>query len=183
MTLRVQMSVQSDSELVHRALNGDREAYGRLFERHERSVLAVGLAVLGNYHAAQDVAQEAFVKAYQSLGDLRQRASFGPWVREIARREALAIRRRTRQECRVELPVAAQGSPCNDGTLDEQNRLLLEAITRLPRHEQDVLMLYYFEGHPVKTISEITGRPVGTVTMQLSRARSRLQKWLKESPI
>jgi DNA-directed RNA polymerase specialized sigma24 family protein len=42
-------------------------------------------------------------------------------------------------------------------------------------------MLHYFEGHPVKTISAITGRPIGTVTMQLSRARSHLQKWLKES--
>jgi len=173
--------VQSDSELVQAVLKGDRQAYERLFERHERSVLAVGLALLGNYHAAQDVAQEAFVKAYRSLGDLRQTASFGPWVREIARREALAVRRRMRQESQVELPVTVQGSPCNDGSLDEQNRLLLEAITRLPRHEQDVLMLYYFEGHPVKTISEITGRPVGTVTMQLSRARSHLQKRLKES--
>jgi DNA-directed RNA polymerase specialized sigma24 family protein len=42
-------------------------------------------------------------------------------------------------------------------------------------------MLRYFEEHPMKTISEMTGRPVGTVTMQLSRARSHLQKWLKES--
>lgn len=87
------MSVQSDSELVQRALNGDRQAYGRLFERHERSVLAVGLAVVGDYHTAQDVAQEAFVRAYRSLGDLRQWASFGSWVCAIARREAIGDRR------------------------------------------------------------------------------------------
>jgi RNA polymerase sigma factor (sigma-70 family) len=72
--------------------------------------------------------------------------------------------------------------PADNGCIDEQTRRLLAAVLRLPKHEQEVLTLRYFEGHPVKTISEITGRPVGTVTMQLSRARTRLQKWLKESP-
>jgi len=52
---------------------------------------------------------------------------------------------------------------------------------RLPKHERAVVMLRYFEGHSVKVIGTMTGRPVGTVTMQLSRARARLQKWLKES--
>lgn len=181
--MSVETSVPSDSELVQAVLTGDRQAYACLFARHERSVLAVALAILGNYHAAQDVAQEAFVKAYQCLGGLRQRSSFGPWVRQIAQREAFAVRRRTRQTSGVQPPAAPHEPACDDGTLDERNRLLLEAITGLPKHEQDVLLLYYFEGHSVKTISEMTGRPVGTVTMQLSRARSRLQKRLKESAI
>jgi len=177
------MGMQSDSELVQIVLDGDRQAYGRLFERHERSVLAAALAVLGNYHAAQDATQEAFVRAYVNLGRLRKRDSFGAWVREIARHEAIAVRRRVRQtqiagSAAPEEPSASSA----DGTLDEQTRLLLDAVTRLPTHEQEVLTLYYFEGHPVKTISEMTARPVGTVTMQLSRARSRLQKWLKENP-
>ena len=65
--------------------------------------------------------------------------------------------------------------------LDGAAERLLEAVMRLPSHERRVIMLYYFEDHPVKDVSLITGRPVGTVTMQLSRARSRLLKWLKES--
>ena len=175
------MDVESDSELVRIAVSGDRQAYGRLFQRHERSVLASALAVLGDYHTAQDVAQEAFVVAYAKLGTLRKRSSFGAWVRKIARREAIDIRRRRRRG-----PAAAPSAPevcepSQDGCLDEQSRLLLEAVTRLPRHEQEVLTLRYFDGHSVKTISEMTGRPVGTVTMQLSRARSRLHKWLKEN--
>lgn len=175
------MGMPSDSELVQIVLDGDRQAYGRLFERHERSVLAAALAVLGNYHTAQDVTQETFVIAYTRLGSLRKRASFGAWVRKIARHEALATMRRERQS-----QNAGPGGPelcaaSNDGTVDEQTRLLLDAVMRLPQHEQVVLTLHYFEGHPVRTISEMTGRPVGTVTMQLSRARSRLHKWLKES--
>ncbi len=181
MTIRVQMSVQSDSELVHRALDGDRQAYGRLFERHERSVLAVALAVLGNYHVAQDAAQEAFVTAYTKLRSLRRGSSFGAWVRKIARREAMAARRRLRQAKNTGSAAPQPCGPADDGCIDEQTRLLLAAVLRLPKHEQEVLTLRYFEGHPVKRISEITGRPVGTVTMQLSRARARLHQWLKES--
>jgi len=171
----------SDSELVQIVLDGDRQAYGRLFERHERSVLAVALAVLGNYHTAQDVSQDTFVIAYTRLRGLRKRAAFGAWVRKIARHEAIAARRRGRQSQNVE-PVGPDPSAVSDdGTIDERARLLLDAVIRLPKHEQVVLTLHYFEGHPVKTISEMTGRPVGTVTMQLSRARSRLREWLKEN--
>ena len=135
------MDMQSDSELVQIALNGDRQAYGRLFERHERSV----------------------------------------WVRKIARHEAITVRRRLRK-AQSPGPAAPEQSELScDGTIDEQTRLLLDAVMQLPKHEQEVLTLHCFEGHPVKTISEMTGRPVGTVTMQLSRARLRLRKELKEN--
>ena len=177
----VGMHMESDSELVTLVLNGDRQAFGRLFQRHERSVLAVTLSVLGNYHAAQDAAQEAFVVAYRRIGALRRGASFGPWVRKIARREAIRLGRtmRPRPEA-AEAPVQAH-SPSDDGQIDESHRRLLDAVMRLPRHEREALVLHYFEGHAVKTISEMTGRPLGTITMQLSRARSRLQKRLKET--
>ena len=174
------MGMSSDSELVRIALGGDRQAYGRLFKRHEQSVLAVALAVLGNYHTAQDVTQEAFVIAYIRLSGLRKRASFGVWVRKIARHEAIATLRRVRQARNAGSGGPEPSAAPDDGTVDEQTRLLLDAVMRLPQHEQVVLTLHYFEGHPVKTISEMTGRPVGTVTMQLSRARSRLHRWLKE---
>lgn len=173
--------MQSDAELVKIALNGDRQAYGELFRRHERSVLAVALAVLGEYHSAQDVAQDAFVTGYQRLGELRIRSSFGPWVRQIARHEAIKIIRQTRRNRNVQYPGPQAGRPSNDGTIDEANRQLLNAVMQLPKHERVVIMLRYFEGHSVKVIGEMTGRPVGTVTMQLSRARARLQKWLKEN--
>jgi RNA polymerase sigma-70 factor (ECF subfamily) len=173
--------VESDSELVAAALNGDQQAFGRLFQRHERSVLAVTLSILGNYHAAQDAAQEAFVTAYTRIGSLREGACFGPWVCKIARREAIRVGRRTRPRPEAARAPVQTCSPSDNGQIDESHRQLLDAVTRLPRHEQEVLVLHYFEGHAVKAISEMTGRPVGTITMQLSRGRSRLQRVLKET--
>jgi RNA polymerase sigma-70 factor (ECF subfamily) len=175
------MNTQSDSKLVKAVLNGNRDAYGCLFERHERSVQAVALAVLGNYHAAQDAVQESFVTAYRKLGGLRKGSSFGPWIRKIAKRQAIQISRSMFQANVAKQRVIETSSVSNDGRIDEPNRMLLGAVLRLPKHERVVIMLRYFDGHSTKMISKITGRPVGTVTMQLSRARARLHKWLKES--
>ena len=177
------MDMQSDSKLVKAVLNGDRHAYGCLFKRHERSVQAVALGVLGDYHAAQDAVQEAFVTAYKKLGGLRKGSSFGPWVREIARHEAIRIGRRMQKRKDMKQIVAQANVVSNDGRIDEPNRKLLNAVICLPKHERVVIMLRYFDNHSTKTISEMTGRPIGTVTMQLSRAHARLHKWLKESLI
>lgn len=175
------MNTQSDSKLVKAVLNGNREAYGCLFERHEHSVQAVALAVLGDYHAAQDVVQESFVTAYRKLGGLRKGSSFGPWIRKIAKRQAIQISRSMSQVNDAKQRVIEASSVSNDGRIDEPNRMLLEVVMRLPKHERVVIMLRYFDGHSTKMISEMTGRSIGTVTMQLSRAHARLHKWLKEN--
>ncbi|MHC4477009.1 MAG: RNA polymerase sigma factor [Planctomycetota bacterium] len=173
--------MQSDSQLVRALLAGDHQAYGRLFERHERSVLAIAMSVLGNYHAAQDAAQETFVTAYSKLRRLRKASAFGPWVRKIARREAIQMGRRTRQRRNAEQLASQPTRASNDGRIDQANHRLLNAVMRLPKHEQVVVTLRYFDDHSIEAIGEMTGRPGGTVRMQLSRARARLHKWLKES--
>ena len=175
------MNTQSDSTLVEAVINGDREAYGCLFERYERSVQAVALAVLGDHHAAQDAVQESFMTAYKKLGGLRKGSSFGPWVRKIARHEAIRIGRNMLKRKDAKQHVMQASAVPNDGRIDEPNRKLLDVVMRLPKHELVVVMLRYFDGHSIKMISKITGRPTGTVTMQLSRAHARLHKWLKES--
>lgn len=171
--------MKSDTELVSIALKGDRQAYTVLFHRHERSVLAVALAVAGDYHLAQDVVQEAFATAYSKLDTLRSRSSFGAWVRTIARHKAVSLGRDASRLSTVSLSTMSEQAS-NDGQPNKEQQRLLETVMRLPKHEHVVLTLRYFEGHSVKAISEITGRPVGTVTMQLSRARARLHQWLKE---
>jgi len=152
-----------------------------LFERYERSVQAVALAVLGDHHAAQDVVQESFITAYEKLGGLRKGSSFGPWIRKIAKHEAIQMGRGMLNRKNATQLAMQSSVVSNDGRIDEPNRRLLNAVMRLPKHELVVVMLRYFDGHSIKMISKITGRPTGTVTMQLSRAHSRLHKLLKES--
>ena len=166
--------MKSDAELVAAVLHGNRETFAALFRRHERSVLAATLAVVRDHHLAQDVVQETFVVAYERLTTLRRPQSFGAWVRKIARRTALDVAR-DRRAMATDALLDTQAAPSPNGNPDEAQRRLLAAVLHLPKHEQLALTLYYFEGNPVKAISQITGQPVGTVTMQLSRARAKLR--------
>lgn len=171
--------VQSDADIVKAVVNGDRAAYAKLVERYEHSVRAVATRILGDVHAAEDAAQEAFVKAYEKLGSLRKGSAFGGWLLKIARNEALTIVRR-RSYNREKVNLDELHVPSRDGQLDDESQILLKAVTKLPKHERNVIMLRHFTGHTIRDISEITGRSVGTITKQLSRAHARLRRQLKE---
>ena len=172
--------MRTDAELVNAVLDGEKQAFAVLVKRYERPVRAVALDVLGDYHSAADVSQEAFVKAYEQLAGLRKHEAFGPWLMKITRRCALDSARRKLKEPRLDIKAAAViENP--DGQLDEDKQRLLAAVVKLPKSEKQVVMLRYFGENSVKDIAEIVGRNVGTVTKQLSRAHKRLRNILERS--
>jgi len=174
--------VQSDAEITKLVLNGDKQAFAVLVERYERPVRAVALNVLGDYHRAADAAQDAFVKAYEKLPALRKPAAFGSWLMKITRRCALDLARRTLRESHLDPEIAAE-IEARDVRLDRDKQSLLAAVTRLPKAEQQVIMLRYLGANSVKDVAHIVGRSVGTVTKQLSRAHKRLRKIMKEAEL
>jgi RNA polymerase sigma-70 factor (ECF subfamily) len=172
--------MDSDAQLVDRVRGGDIEAFRGLVERYERTVLAVVLAELRDLQAAEDVTQTSLLLAYRRLDTLREAKKFAPWLLQIARHQAIELLRKR------QVPVAATGDaadrPCdlkNPGLADDCEDLL-RLVERLPEHERLLVGLRYFDGHSVADIAEITGRPLGTVTKQLSRAHARLRAWLIE---
>jgi RNA polymerase sigma factor (sigma-70 family) len=173
--------VQSDTELVKACLNGNKEVFAVLVKRYERAARAVALNVLGDYHITQDAVQDSFLRAYEKLPNLRKRSAFGPWLMKITQRRAIDICQNYKG---VPLEAAAGQVIENvDGRLDEQSRRLLAAVLKLPKAEKHVVMLRYFTGHSVKDVAEISGRSVGTVTKQLSRAHKRLRNILERSKL
>ena len=135
-------------------------------------------AVLGDFHLSQDAAQEAFVAAYRKLAELRDAASFGPWLLKIARRRALRIKR-GRRDARVGIEnIDCAATAARDWIEPFEN--VVQQMARLPEHERIVTVMRYLEGRSVKEIAESTGKPVGTITKQLSRAIDRLRGWLVE---
>jgi RNA polymerase sigma-70 factor (ECF subfamily) len=169
-------AVQGDSELVELVLAGQLEAFGLLVGRYQRLVRAAALRIVRDSHLAEDVAQEAFVAAFESLSSLRGPARFGPWVLGIARRQAA---RAARRRGRAQAVAAAVSAPCErNGLPSPASMQLLEFIERLPEHERVLVGLRHFEGCSVAEMAAITERPIGTITKQLSRAHERLRKWL-----
>jgi RNA polymerase sigma-70 factor, ECF subfamily len=172
--------LQTDAELVRAVLSGEKHIFAELVRRYERPVRAVALEVLGDYHLAADVSQDTFVKAYQQLWKLRQQESFGPWLLKIAHRYALELVNQKNQSNRLEIR-SSDKYETPDGQLDEEKRRLLSAVAKLPKPEKQVVMLHYFGQNDVSDVAIMLGRPVGTVTKQLSRARIRLRKILERS--
>ena len=166
----------SDSELVDRVRGGDVESFGTLCRRYERSVLAIAVSELHDIHAAEDVAQATLLLAFQRLATLNDSSKFGPWLMQIGRRQVIETARKRQISvaagCRRSLEPAA----CDQTTSDWIDKeLLLKHINRLPDHERVLIGLRFFDGHSVAEIAEITARPLGTVTKQLSRAIARLR--------
>ena len=168
-------AVESDADLVAATLAGDAAAYGRLVNRYQRSAHAACWAVLKDSHLAADVTQEAFLATYRALTTLRDPAAFGGWLTTIARNRALRAMRRLPKVS--PLPPALVDTRGVDPPPDAD---LLAAIAALPEHERAVLTLRYFERHDVAEIAAVLGRPLGTVTKQLSRAHDRLRRSLEK---
>lgn len=172
--------MRTDAELVNAVLNGEKDLFAELVKRYERPVRAIAMDVLGDYHSATDVSQDAFVRAYERLAGLRKPEAFGPWLMKITLRCALDLVRRRPKETRLETKIAAAiENP--DGRLDEDKQRLLAAVVKLPGAEKQVVMHRYFGDNSVNDVAKIVGRGVGTVTKQLSRAHRRLRNILERS--
>ena len=170
---------RSDDDLVREVLTGNREAYADLVRRYERQVHAVVWAIVRNHQIAEDMAQEAFIKAYGKLATLREQGKFGAWLLLIARRTATDF---VRNKDRLVIVPTVREIPASPSPAEEDATVVLSALTRIPDREQQVLFLRYFDDLAVADIAHILGCPVGTVTKSISRALSRLRDYLKEKP-
>lgn len=169
--------VISDSELVARARSGDVEAFGELVGRYERMLLGIAIAKMRNLHEAEDVVQETLLLAFRRLATLNDGSKFAGWLAAIAHRQVIDAARRRKSVVRTvrdQLPHDLAAAELKSWV--EQNAVL-DFIARLPVHEQALIGQRFFDGHSVAEIAQLTGRPVGTVTKQLSRALARLRQW------
>jgi RNA polymerase sigma-70 factor (ECF subfamily) len=167
--------VQSDSVLVGRVKQGDVPAYEQLVVRYQRVAMVAALRVLKDRQQAEDVVQESFVVAYQHFASLRNGSKFGPWLMHITKRQAVRAARKRRPVVSIG-PMTELVAPQLEPTLDGYESLI-ELLNRLPAHERVVVTLHHLEGQTASEIADMTGRPAGTVTKQLSRAMQRLRRW------
>lgn len=171
--------MKSIAELVTASQSGDQSAFAELVTRHERAMTVAAWAILGDFHAAQDVTQESFVIAYKNLDQLREPSAFVSWMFIIVRREAArTASRASKEQPDLEIEQLTDATHPNSWPVEYED--VFKAINRLPDHEQLIVIFRYVDGRSVQEIADMTERPVGTVTKQLSRAIKRLQKWLVE---
>ncbi len=168
---------KSTEEFVNESRDGDSGAFTELVRLYERAAWIVAWRVLRDHHLSSDAIQNAFIEAYTHLPQLKTSSHFGPWLMRIAHREALRISRRVDKSVPLDPVLEIAENQTNDS---DSNSLIL-AIGELPEHERMVVALKYFSGYSVAEIARDNGRPIGTVSKQLSRAVNRLRKIIQEN--
>jgi len=172
-----------DSFLIARARQGDLRAFEEIVRLYQRRVYGVALRIVRAHDVADDVAQEAFVRAWRSLDRFELGRPFGPWVCRIAAN--LAVNHVRSPRAREEgLPEGHGETPAADpgplgAVLDaEARRVLDEAVATLPAEQRAVFVLRAVEEMSYAQIAEALGISPGTVMSRLFRARERLAKAL-----
>ncbi len=169
------------SALVTAAQKGDAQCFGLLVERFQGMAYSSAYARLGDSHLAEDVAQEAFVDAYMSLGNLREPAAFPGWFRRF-------VIKHSERQFRAQLldPVVMEALPSGlpDPALlferRQQRQSVHEAIAELPPAQREATLLFYIEDYSLKEIAAFVDAPLGAVKKRLFDARKSLEKRMLE---
>ena len=170
-----------EPEAIERAAAGDAASFGTLVERYQDVAFRTAYLIVRDAAAAEDVAQDAFVRAYRQLHTFRRGEPFRPWLLRIVTNLALnEVRSRTRRtgllgrigsiaERTVEAPHEAVAA-------SDDASILLRAISELPEDDRVVLHLRYYLELPEREIAAAIGKPSGTVKSRLHRASRRLRE-------
>jgi len=175
----------NEQDLIENAKSGDVAAFEALVQTHRQIALRVAFLVVGDQTEAEDVTQEAFVKAYHAMSRFRGDAPFRPWLLRIVRNEALNQRRRRGRQERLTLrlandPVSGGAAPSPETTVitGVERRTILDAVNGLPDRYREVVTHRYLLGLSEAETAATLRIPVGTVKSRTARALGRLENSL-----
>ena len=159
---------------------GEREAFDRLVERYQRDVYRLCYRYVNNHHDANDMAQEAFLKAYRALGSFRGDSAFSTWMYRIAVTTCLnfkALRRPLQEELTDAFPSPGRGAAA--GVLEaEKEEQVRTAVSRLPEKQKATLILKVYHDMTHEEVAQVLGSSVGTVKANFFHALGNLRKML-----
>ncbi|MFP4518668.1 MAG: RNA polymerase sigma factor [Oceanicaulis sp.] len=174
----------SDAQLAALCAAGDQRAFGTLVDRHQKTVRGVLMRLCRNDALADDLAQDAFIKAYDKIADFSGSGSFRGWVCRIAYTEFLMhARKRKAQERTLErLKAEPEDDHVPPGTAGARVDLD-RALATLGEEERTCVVLCYAGGMSHSEAAQVTGLPLGTVKSHVTRGRARLKAWFERKEV
>ena len=178
---------KNDVELIQRTLDGDQSAFTALVEKYQKGVHALVWQKIGDFHIAQEITQDAFLRAYQNLGTLKNHNLFSGWLYVIATRLCYEWCRKkripaqsletldTKEVDKVAYSQYIEEQRETDAD-DARRELVRNLLKKLPESERTVMALHYLGEMSCESISEFLGVSSNTIRSRLSRARNRLKK-------
>ena len=181
------MKFQDDNETIGRVLSGDVPAYASLVAKHKNLVFSIVLKIVNNREDAEEISQDVFLKAYQSLSTFERKSKFSTWLYRIAYNAAISKTRKKRVEMvAIEETVITNYSTDEIGRnmneLEENDRQLIleKTLHRLPEEDNLLITLFYKNENSIEDISDITGLSVSNVKVRLHRIRKKLYEEMNE---
>ncbi len=160
-------------QVVVRAQTGDRDAFNDLVRRFQDMAVGYAFSVIGDFHLAEDAAQEAFVSAWLEMPRLREPAAFAGWMRRLVFTRSTRFTRRDRHDVNIDAVV---GSPTLTVEMDERNDEVIRVLAALPEEERIAATMFYFGHHSHDDIARFLGLTVTTVNNRLRGARKRMKE-------
>lgn len=181
MMTQTMVAAPTDAELVQHVLNGQRDAYAQLVNRHQDLVYHHACGMGLDHDTSADLTQDAFIKAYHRLRDCHDPACFRAWVFRIARNLCLDYLKNVR---RLTVPFSAlpNADRIRDAHDDdpETRKLLRDALETLPVAMREAFLLKHDAGYTYEEIAEMTNATPSAVKMRVHRAREALRDYLIE---
>jgi RNA polymerase sigma-70 factor (ECF subfamily) len=176
--------MSEERRLIARAQGGDTAAFRVLVDQHRVRACTLALRILRSASDAEEVAQDAFVRAWTALPGFRGESSFATWLHRIVARRAfdraqVLRNRRAREQQEVSLPEPAAPVAHEEDAL--QAAVLQRLVSSLSPAQRAAVTLFYYEGRSVEQVAEILGMPENTVKTHLLRGRAALRSaWTRE---
>lgn len=172
----------SDLAIITRVLDGDVEAFARLVDRHYDRCARIAVRIVGNREDAEEALQDAFLRAFNALGDYEERERFTAWLTRIVVNQCRTVLARARRREAVfldvdsrELSLATEDSDANGAWPD-----LERALAQLPEAQREALVLRYADDLTYEEMARITGAGESALKMRVQRAFTRLRALLSE---
>lgn len=182
----IDMAVPVEQVLIKKVKKGDLDAYGVIIQDYQSSVFNVCYRVLGNRQEAEDLTQEAFLRAYHQISSFDLSRPFGPWMRTLAANlcynhlKKARLNRVPLEDERDTIKDDPKYGPEGALEIDQEHKALYQAIWKLPEVQRIALELRHFQGLSYREMAEALHLPLNTVRSHLFRGRQKLAELLEE---
>ena len=175
------MIKNTDQNLIDRTLQGDTNAFGELVDRYQNFVFTVAIRIVKISEEAEEVAQDSFIKAFDSLSTFRGDSKFSTWLYRIVYHKSLDRVKKNNRHRTYEI-----NEEITDDSLDhienglefmlseERTKLIKDCIDKLPAEDAAIISLYYFEEQTIKEIAKVTDLTEDNIKIKLYRSRKKL---------
>ena len=176
------MNKQNDNFYISKVLNGDVNAYAGLVEKHKEMVYSLAYKIVQNREDAEEIAQDAFIKAYQSLDSFKMESKFSTWLFRIVYNTSISRTRKGKVETRSIDNYTLENysedemkEDLNRLSNNEQKKLINAVLSTLNPDEQFLITLYYYKDQTIDELSQVLSLTKSNVKIKLFRIRKTLQ--------